>query len=207
MKFINIVRLSIVGFSLAILFAQANASCIHDHDCECEQSTVVGVSGYGRTGKWKNNTIPKEDWKCLEVEDLGSPSETCEMCERETIRYSHTMFNANYAEKLLVGCICAGYMEGNLDAAELRNRNLRNQATRRKNFLGRKWKSSKRGNPYIKVGDKYVTITKSRSKFNNNMRYSYSISRDFGNEWFNTADKAKIAAFNKLFPKKIKVTK
>jgi|GEM_PF-2621187 len=79
-----------------------------DHDCEEVRRHVP--SGKGACGKWLDKVTPKGGWITTQVEDLESPSLTCEMCDRETIRYAHMMTHPRYVGALSVGCICAGYM-------------------------------------------------------------------------------------------------
>jgi len=68
-------------------------------------------------GLWAKPGVPHKGWVCADVEDLGEPDATCEMCERMTIRYVHHMTHADHAP-LAVGCVCAGHMEGDLAAAK-----------------------------------------------------------------------------------------
>jgi hypothetical protein len=62
-------------------------------------------------GKWSEAGVPKKGWSCVGVEDLGEPSQLCEMCESVTIRYVHYMEHDQTTESLAVGCVCAEYME------------------------------------------------------------------------------------------------
>jgi len=52
------------------------------------------------------------------------------MCEVQKIRYIHNMAHSQYPQQLVVGCICAGYMEENLDAARRREANLKSSTRR-----------------------------------------------------------------------------
>lgn len=60
------------------------------------------------TGKWSQPGVPHKGWTCLDIEDLGEPSATCEMCEAQEIRYVHHMEHPNYSGSLGCGCVCAG---------------------------------------------------------------------------------------------------
>jgi hypothetical protein len=62
-------------------------------------------------GKWSQPGVPHRGWTCEGVEDLGEPDAICEMCERQEIRYVHTMVHPEYPDKLACGCVCAGHME------------------------------------------------------------------------------------------------
>ncbi len=58
-----------------------------------------------KRGKWSVPGIPHKGWHCVDIEDLGSPQETCEMCESMSIRYAHRMEHPDYPGSLLVGCV------------------------------------------------------------------------------------------------------
>lgn len=109
-------------------------------------------------GKWSNPSMPHKGWTCIGVEDLEQPSAICEMCETQEIRYVHTMSHPDYAGELQVGCVCAESMEDDYTAPRLREKALRSAAGRRKRWLGRKWKTSARGNPYINTDGFNIVI-------------------------------------------------
>jgi len=109
------------------------------------------------SGQWGNPNIPHSGWECIDVRDLGKPSMTCHMCEREIIRYVHYMMHPKYRNILQVGCICAGKMEGNSQNAKERDSFIRSRTNKRKKFLDKKWKISKNGNNYLK-SDSYLII-------------------------------------------------
>ena len=163
-----------------------------DHDCDQCRGTL-GTSIHGSTGKWLDQNVPHRNWACLEVEDLGSASQQCQMCEREIVRYVHRMTHDDH-DDLDVGCICAGHMEGDQAAAKLRDRELKSRTQRRDGWLGLGWKTSKSGNPYLKtranksdINPHIVTITKGRYG-----QFSASIDRTFLNTWYPSMDQAKL---------------
>jgi hypothetical protein len=80
------------------------------------------------------------------------------MCETQEIRYVHTMTHPDYAGELQVGCVCAERMEDDYIAPRLRERALRSAAGRKKRWLGRKWQTSARGNPYINADGFNIVI-------------------------------------------------
>lgn len=112
--------------------------------------------GYGR---WGHAGVPHRGWTCDDIEDLGEPSATCEMCEVQEIRYIHHMSHPRYEGTMACGCICAGHMEGDVFAAEERERRMKNAAARRRRWLSRKgWRVSRNGNPTIKAYGYRVTV-------------------------------------------------
>ncbi len=60
------------------------------------------------------------------------------MCEVQQIRYVHHMEHLQYDETLDVGCICAGYMEENPDAARKRETNLKSRNAREQRQVARR---------------------------------------------------------------------
>lgn len=102
-----------------------------------------GLNGAG----WKDSTIPKTGWTCIDIVDSkdgesGKPFEACEM-SGTSIRYVHLMDHPDYPDIKRVGCICAGHMEGNSVGA------------RRRTWL---WKTSQRGNSYIVINGLCIVV-------------------------------------------------
>jgi hypothetical protein len=111
-----------------------------------------------RRGKWSNSGVPHKGWHCVDIEDLGEPQATCEMCESQVIRYVHHMEHSSYAGVLAVGCVCAGHMEGDVSAARGREASMRSRASKRTRWLTRNWRTSVKGNPTIKADGYRVTV-------------------------------------------------
>lgn len=113
---------------------------------------------------WKHNDIPHSGWSCVGIIDLGEPLATCKMCGKQTIRYIHQMHHDNYMGLIGAGCICAGKMEGNEEAAKKREADYKNRENRRKSFISHQRKKSKNGNEYIKYKDNLFTIIPDKYK-------------------------------------------
>lgn len=142
---------------------------------------------------WKRDDVPHTGWICEGVTDLGGPYGVCQMCGYQIIRYVHHMYHPEYG-RIDAGCICAGKMEGNIEAAKEREQEAKNKASRRENFKKRKWKTSRNGNSYIKVKDHIVVLY--RRKTDN--VWKYSIDNVFCVEIFETKEEAQMAAFEAL---------
>ena len=79
-------------------------------------------------GKWGTPGVPHKGWQCIDAHDLGPDREgwqKCEMCEAMDIRYVHVMRHANYPGELGCGCVCAGNMEQDLQAARYRESSMK----------------------------------------------------------------------------------
>ncbi len=106
---------------------------------------------------WKRDDVPHSGWHCVDVIDLGEPVGICQMCGYQIIRYAHQMEHPDYGH-LSVGCVCAGRMEGDVEAAKRRESEFKNKQARRLRFSQRKWKQSKKGNEYLKIEDHVVVL-------------------------------------------------
>lgn len=147
-------------------------------------------------GKWSQAGVPHKGWECVEIEDLGEPSQICDMCESQTIRYAHHMTHPRFEGELVVGCVCAGNMEGNLAAAEARDKKMRSRVGKRKRWLTRRWNVSKKGNDWITAdGFRIAIYPRSRAwgalVASQTGTYEQHIRRRFS-----TPEQAKLAAFD-----------
>ena len=142
---------------------------------------------------WKRDDVPKTGWICKGVTDLGGPYGVCQMSGYQIIRYVHHMVHPEYG-RIDAGCVCAGKMEGNIEAAKEREQEAKNKASRRENFKKRKWKTSRNGNSYIKVKDHIVVLYKRKT---DNV-WKCSVDNVFCVEIFETKEEAQMAAFEAL---------
>ena len=67
-------------------------------------------------GNWGRPGVPHKGWVCVAVDDLGHPDHVCQMCQKELVRYVHTMAHPDYPDRLDVGCVCAAHMCEGYDA-------------------------------------------------------------------------------------------
>ena len=105
--------------------------------------------------------LPESGWECVHVEDYGDGSERCEMCDCERVRYVHVMEHNELPLTKMMGCVCAEKYGGDPALPKLREKNLRNRATRRRKWLTRRWRVSHKGNDYLKTGEQVVGIYRS----------------------------------------------
>ncbi|EMS99430.1 hypothetical protein H009_02418 [Agrobacterium tumefaciens str. Cherry 2E-2-2] len=155
--------------------------------------------GNGR-GKWAQPAVPHRGWQCVNVEDLGEPSQICEMCEVMEIRYVQYMHHPSFPQILGCGLVCAGHMEGDLTGAEGRDKALRSNARKRRDFPKRKtWYLNKNGNPQIKEGRFRITIFTTPAGFWKGVVNDAVKNRSFfTRDRFQSLDEAKRAAFDTL---------
>ena len=97
-----------------------------------------------RLKEWR---APLDGWYCKKIidvreDDEEAPLATCELCDCSKVRFIHVMDHKLYFEEICVGCICAGVMQGDILAAKERERQMKNRAKRRKNFVAGEWKET-----------------------------------------------------------------
>ena len=124
---------------------------------------------------WNDPNVPKNNWECRYVYDLGVPSGTCEMCGKNIIRYVHVMKHKNYHD-LHVGCVCAGNMEGDVEEAKKRENRFKNKEIRKANFKNKKWKKSYAGNEYLRIKGHVIVIFRDFNTYGYSIDGKYSIN-------------------------------
>lgn len=150
----------------------------------------------GEENLWKRADVPHDGWVCIDVIDLGAPVGVCRMCGRQIIRYVHVMFHPNYPRRIGAGCVCAGRMEGDVDAARERENAVKNRLARRETFLKTPLKRSRNGNEYMKYKGEIVTLLKDKyreGRYKTAFRNSFSASCP-------TREEALSEAFDKIDP-------
>lgn len=145
------------------------------------------------TNLWKRSDVPHSGWVCTGITDLGEPVGTCGMCGHQIIRYVHHMHHPEYGS-LGVGCICAGQMEGDPEAARRREREFKNRAARRATFEKKKWSRSRNGNLYTKIAGRHVVLFHDKER----SVWRYSIDGTFSKSAFSAKEKAALAAFDEI---------
>jgi DNA helicase-2/ATP-dependent DNA helicase PcrA len=175
---------------------KANTTAFIDDERESAENT--GVKQYELTydptesNLWKRADVPHEGWSFVNLIDLGTPSGVCGMCGHQIIRYVHIMTHPDYPGSIGAGSVCAGRMEGNYDKAEKREREYKNTQTRRRNFLKRKWKKSRKGNLYLTLDGVVVIVLPDKYLAG---YWRYSVHNEMSKN-FPSLEQAKLAAFD-----------
>jgi hypothetical protein len=146
------------------------------------------------SGLWNQAGVPHRGWTCIDVEDLEEPTATCEMCGKEEIRFVHVMEHRERTEPLRVGCICAEKMSEDYVNPRRREEALKNRARRRGNWLKRKWRISRNGNPFLNVDGVNVTVFTYKGRRAG--KWGFKVADTFGDEAFGQIEEAKLAAFD-----------
>ncbi|MCL2774868.1 MAG: UvrD-helicase domain-containing protein [Oscillospiraceae bacterium] len=146
-----------------------------------------------RVNLWNDPNVPKKGWVCVDVIDLGQPVGECGMCGKEDIRYVHIMRHEKH-QSIGVGCVCAGNMEGDINAAKERENALKNKISRYGTFFNLDLKISAKGNPYAKYKNTYITFMKKKDDANS---WNFVEGGEFSS-YYRSLEEAKRAAFEKV---------
>lgn len=149
-----------------------------------------------KPGKWATNEVPHSGWRCVNVQDLGEPSEKCEMCEAQEVRYVHYMRHKDYHTSLAVGCDCAGRMEDDLGAAKARDKEMQREAQRRLNWIKRKWDIAPTGRETYRTKGYLVIIYNNGDHWSQRVRYEGDLSDRLSPQKYETSDEAKLGAYD-----------
>lgn len=157
------------------------------------------------SGRWDQSSVPHRGWRCIEVDDLEEAIAVCEMCGQQEIRYVHTMEHPECSYVLNVGCHCAERMEEDYVGPRARDEALRNRAARRARWCNRAWKVTRKGGLMV-TADGYVCVITQYGK-----GWRGSFTREGETKWLRgelthpTANAAKLALFDRLWPRRRKV--
>lgn len=146
----------------------------------------------GGENLWRRDDVPHSGWSCTGVSDLGEPAAVCGMCGEQIIRYVHHMTHPAY-RPLGVGCVCAGRMEGDPQAARERERTFRKRETRRRTFMNRTWRRSRDGNEYLRVRGHVLVLYRIKGS-----GWTFYFDGERGGGIYPDRDAALDAAFEKL---------
>ena len=145
----------------------------------------------------------KTGWQCIEVTDLrtiGEEPGQCDRCERQDLRFLHTMYYPDTNKTMQVGCECAARLAFGYDPKR-EERRLRTLYNRRNRWLLKNWGTSWSGNETITFKDKRrqvrVTVFHDKDRAGR-LRYVVDIDgqRYFSPENYCCPDDAKLGAFD-----------
>ena len=143
---------------------------------------------------WEREDLPHSGWICTGISDLGMPAGICGMCGKQIIRYVHHMIHPDHPREVGAGCVCAGKMEGDPDAARRRELDLKNREARRESFKKRKWRTSGKGNRFIKINNHVLVLYKNPGSG----RWSFAVDGVFSNNDYYSEDEMLNAAFDEI---------
>jgi hypothetical protein len=127
----------------------------------------------------------------INVEDLGEPEHTCEACGQTEIRYVHEIEHPEF-RTLLVGCVCCEHLTGDYVNPRRHEAELRKRAARRARWLKRKWKTSAKGNPWLKADGRLIAVFASRYAEG----YHYAVDGQVSRRTFPTERAAMLASYD-----------
>jgi hypothetical protein len=146
--------------------------------------------------------LPETGWEKKGVTDLvaaGKGLGTCECCGRPKLRFLHTIEHPQFG-KLHVGGQCAQHL-CNGYSPQYEERRLRNVWAKRNRWLGRNWRVSEKGDPYLTIFDnKTKVVVVILAGPTGCWRYRVLVNGGWSDEGvvFQTADSEKLGAFDRL---------
>jgi hypothetical protein len=149
----------------------------------------------------KTPGVPHKGWNLENVVDLRLDEdlpydeyEDCQFCGQEKIRFVHILSHSAYTEDIRVGCVCAEQLTDDYVTPRRREGELRSRASRRKTWLTRKWKISRKGHEYLNTRDGYNVGVYEVS----GGRFKAWLGKKRGRIEHASAEKAKLAIFDAL---------
>lgn len=144
----------------------------------------------------------------MEIEDTETVEEVCGMCRLQEIRYVHYMRHPDYAGELAVGCDCAEKMEEDRVGPKVRDDGMRSRTARRAKWCGRAWKGTKRGNQRVNADGYICIVRRDDAGWCGGYAREGALRKEdwtWGKMRHPTADAAKLALFDRLWPRRVKV--
>src|SRR5690606_22099214 len=96
-------------------------------------------------GAWGDPEFPRSGWDCIAIVDMLEETVKCEACQSTTIRFAHVLTHPQSKRHLKVGCVCAGYLLGDLGMARAGDERARTIAAKRARWTNRQWRISRSG--------------------------------------------------------------
>ncbi len=151
------------------------------------------------TDLWKTPGFPHRGWDCVDVIDLNPeelPSDgveyaTCEACGQYPVRFVHVLVHDAWEDQVEVGCVCAEKLTGDYVNPKRHEAELKKRSATRQRWLKRKWKTSPKGNPWLKVEGRLITVFPSRFSAG----YCYVIDGNFSRKTYPTPRAAMMASY------------
>ena len=122
--------------------------------------------------RWDNPGVPHKGWTLVDYIDIREDAvdddfeyETCEMCHNERIRYVHILSHPDYEGEIRVGCDCACKMTEDYVTHPEHERQMKNRAARRNNFLKQEWQKNSKGNWVLRYKGERITAIRRNGNY------------------------------------------
>jgi hypothetical protein len=153
-----------------------------------------------RRGRWLDDGFPKIGWRFAGIEDYGEEGRVCQMCGHAKLRFLHLMTNDPIPEVLALGLQCAELLEQDWYRPAKRERRYQDDLRVMKDWPGKRWKLSSRGNPYVNVREFNITIwDKGGAGFGVTIKLQNKFDGSFeinGKKLYRTLEEAKAGALD-----------
>ncbi|MBB5276916.1 hypothetical protein HNR26_002994 [Rhizobium rosettiformans] len=154
------------------------------------------------SGKWQDQTFPRDGWRFSTFKDAGTAHIRCEMCLNARVRFAHTLVHAKVPEGILVGLMCAEALQkDDYYGPERREREYRDDLRIRNDWHKRKWKTSKIGNAYINARGFNISIWRKGAGYGVTIRVENRFEDEFVRndpKMYMNLKEAKLGALDRL---------
>jgi hypothetical protein len=149
---------------------------------------------------WHAPGFPHRGWECVDVIDLNpddDPSEevsyeTCQACGQYPIRFVHVLRHWEWPGEIEVGCVCSERLTCDYVSPKRREQELKRRASIRRRWLTKRWRTSAKGNPWLKVKGHRLVVFPTADGF------SCSVDGVFSRYTYPTEQMAKLACLTRL---------
>jgi hypothetical protein len=116
--------------------------------------------------------MPHRGWTCINVRDTNPDElpmdeaeyETCQACEKYPIRFVHTIVHDDWPDEVDVGRICVEHLTNDYVNPRRHEAELKRRASARIRWLNRKWKTSAKGNKWLKTDGHHMAVFPSQGR-------------------------------------------
>ena len=144
--------------------------------------------------------LPRTGWVWLGVGDNDIDNFRCQNCGFPRVRYVHHLKNRRTGLEIRVGCVCAEHLTQDFTNLALREREFKGRASRRLRWPTLNWRRTMKGNLRLRKSGTVVVVV--CGKYGG---WTFTYKRQGsdwvrGKAWYDTADEAKLSAFDALHP-------
>ncbi|QKK18888.1 hypothetical protein [Rhizobium indicum] len=154
------------------------------------------------TGRWQDESFPREGWRFSTFKDMGAEDARCEMCQHARVRFAHVLVHATVPDVILVGLKCAEALQkDDYCGPEKREREYRDDLRIKNDWPKREWKTSRIGNPFINARGYNLSIWKKGPGFGVTIRKENRFDGEYVRNdprMYGTIEEAKLGALDRL---------
>lgn len=146
--------------------------------------------------------VPRTGWLIVQTVDNWTADFVCQNCAFPHVRYVHELKHKNSGDIVRVGCVCAEHLTQDFATPRLREKTLKSWAGKRLRWPTLNWKRSHKGNLYLKKQGVVIVVKPAGRKWSASHKPADQDDAPWTSikGWHDTAEQAKLAAFDALNP-------